>query len=85
MNLQPNWLHPLSVEGVSDAFSPQAGCCRHELDITGRVEGVEETVLTGSENSLKGQASCCGCGLQSRDLFNSPQPASETNEFLVGM
>ncbi|CAE7579060.1 TRK2 [Symbiodinium natans] len=27
-----------------------------ELDITGRVEGVEETVLTGSENSLKGQA-----------------------------
>jgi len=28
----------------------------HELDITGRVEGVEETVLTGSENSLKGQA-----------------------------
>ena len=31
-------------------------CTRHELDITGRVEGVEETVLTGSENSLKGQA-----------------------------
>lgn len=28
---------------------------RHELDITGRVEGVEEAVIT-AENSLKGQA-----------------------------
>ena len=38
---------------------------RHELDITGRVEGVEETVLTGSENSLKGQASCMASRIES--------------------
>jgi len=40
---------------VTMRFSAMAGRAGHELDITGRVEGVEEDILRG-ENSLKSQA-----------------------------
>ena len=46
----PPWF-PSRFRSVSSG----AAAPRHELDITGRVEGVEEDVLKG-ENSLKGQA-----------------------------